>query len=181
MFYILASLFCLFFTATSYCNIVWPALFVGEAILSKIYVLMVASIIIEALVYYWFLAINYQKAFIYSIVGNIASTIVGTHITVPGMFGWHFFTSLFVEPSHLFNVISTWILMFLCSALIELLVVKLISGYSAKKLLAPILIGNLATYILAFVLNVQELDSHKAGIDYILTEIRHSPETQQPL
>lgn len=157
MFNILASLFCLFFTATSYCNAFWwPAVFVAEAVKDSFYILIIVSVVIEACAYYWFLKTTYQKALLYSVIGNIASTILGTFLTTAAM-GIGLWQTLYSPLQNIFDsFIINFLVMFIGSVLIELVVIKLISGYSFKQLLLPVLIGNFVTYALIIILYFNE-------------------------
>lgn len=85
-----------------------------------------------------------------AIFGNIASTIIGTFIMTFGMLLWHLPADFILSGTFdIFNVIATYVLMYLGSCLIELVTIKLIFRYTIKQLIPPVFIGNLATYILA--------------------------------
>jgi hypothetical protein len=133
-------------------NIVWPALWVGGAIYST-WFLVIISIIIEALFFYVLLPnISVVKATIMSLIGNAVSVAIGTVAAGVAMVGWHaLFDTILGGTFHPVNIVATWVLMWLGSALIELVALKIFFRYSWKQLLAPVLIGNFITYVVTMV------------------------------
>ena len=117
---------------------------------------------IETTILYLYLKNDYRdpaeailKAFLMSLTGNIASWLIG--FALAGLFaGLAAFLLVILTRSlaipYNLAVIIDWaingIAMYFFSVLIELLVIKLVFKYPAKKLWVPILIGNLITYAL---------------------------------
>lgn len=150
-------------------NVVWPALFIADAVLSFTLVsvlTIVLSIIIEAALFHLFLKnISYLKALVMSCLGNFVSATIGILIMVLAMLGWHFLFDRFLggtfEP---LNILASWILMYLGTALIELFAIKLFFKYPLKTLIAPVFIGNLITYALAVVTVVYKYPDQSAAV-----------------
>ena len=150
-------------------NVIWPALFIGDAVLpvTLVSALTIAlSIIIEAVLFYIFLKnISYLKALAMSCIGNFVSATIGLFIMVFAMLGWHFLFNRFLggafEP---LNILASWILMYLGTALIELFAIKLFFKYPLKTLIAPVFIGNLITYALAVVTVVYKYPNQSAAV-----------------
>ncbi len=149
-FFILAIFNLLLHVNTMHANIVWPAMFIGEWLVSSIFVIIL-SLIIEGLILYIFLkGISYAKAMLMSCIGNGASLILGSIIIGLSMILWHLFFDEIIGLGsfHIYNWIVSWILMYIGSALIELLTLKLFFRYTAKQLFLPVFIGNSVTYAL---------------------------------
>lgn len=140
-------------TGSVYANVVWPALIVAGAIWSTWFVIIV-SIIVEAFVLKHFIpALTYGKAFIVSLIGNLASAVIGTIVTTIGMLGWHYvFDSLMGGTFNPVNQLVTMAVMFIGSSLIEYISIRLFFGYKSKQLWVAILVGNIITYLLVIVL-----------------------------
>jgi hypothetical protein len=89
-----------------------------------------------------------------SLIGNAASALLGT---VLGAF-FPVYTYYIYIPDYIHASGLTWILdwlsMLLISALIEGITLRLIFGYKGKQLWIPVLIGNIITYILLFLLPI---------------------------
>lgn len=139
----------LFFHQSIFSNVIWPALFVASGIAS--FPIIISSIAIEAMFFYWLLKnISIDKAFWMSVVGNIASTLVGTAITallaLPVTYGFY---SILGEISPNVDFAIEVIFMYFGSCLIELLTINKVFGYPAKQLWISIFAGNFATYALA--------------------------------
>jgi hypothetical protein len=149
-----AFLFALAYTIPIYCNVIWPAVFVSNAIYSSLFVVIV-SIIIEAILFCAYIkTISYERAFLMSFIGNAISALLGTAIMTFAMLIWHFPLDILLGGTfHIVNIIATYILMCLGSAFIELLSIKLLFRYSFKQLWVPVLIGNILTYVLVVLLN----------------------------
>lgn len=141
-------------TVSLHANVIWPAMIVAGAIWSTWFVIIL-SIIVEAFVLKHFIpALTYGKAFIVSLVGNIASAVVGTIVTAIGMLGWHYvFDTLMGGTFNPVNKIATMAVMFIGSCLIEYAAIRLIFGYRSKQLWLAILMGNLITYLLTMFFN----------------------------
>jgi hypothetical protein len=136
-------------TTTIYSNIIWPALFVSEA-LGRFLPLVIISIFLEALCFSVLITdISRSKALLMSFVGNIVSTFVGMLIMPLIMISWHLiFDSIAGGTFNNFNNIATIVIMCLGSAAIEILALKLAFKYHCKDLWVPVLAGNIATYVL---------------------------------
>lgn len=133
-------------------NIIWPGLFISEAIWSSTLTIIV-SLIIEALLFYIYIQpkITLNKAIFMSFVGNIASTFVGVFLTV--FFGtttWHFIMDPILGGTFSrINIFATYILMYLGSVVIEFYTIKAAFFYDWKQIGHIVLIANLITYIVA--------------------------------
>jgi hypothetical protein len=87
-----------------------------------------------------------------SLLGNAASAFVGSIIMALVMMLWHYsFDEILGGTFSIYNIIANYILMYLGTSLIELLIIKLTFKYSFKELLIPVLAGNLVTYVLLVV------------------------------
>lgn len=148
---LLSFLYALLFTATASANVIWPALFVSQSILSSF--IIVLSIGIESLFFYHFLkGISYHKALLLSCVGNAASALVGTMVMALAMVGWHFvFDALLGGTFNPVNFAATFIIMYLGSCLIELFTLKLVFRYSFGQVWLPVFLANVVTYALALI------------------------------
>lgn len=133
-------LYAFLYTATASANIIWPALFVAETLLTSLSAIAL-SLFIEAVFFHEFLkTITWPKALLMSCIGNVASTLVGT-IVMTLILG---FIPLPLNPS--------FVAIYLGSCLIEFLTIKLIFRYTFKQLWLPIFAGNFITYVLAFII-----------------------------
>jgi len=132
-----------------YSNIVWPGFLVTQQIFTSWFIIII-SMIIEALFFYWLLwNISLLKALLMSIIGNIASAFVGATIMSLSMMLWDFlFAQIPGGTSDWFNIIATYIIMYIGTSLIELVTIKLIFKYSAKQIWIPVFLGNFLTYII---------------------------------
>lgn len=166
---IVSFLLCATYSAPIYGNIVWPALFAGETIFNSLF-LIIISIVIEALFFYWFInTITYTGALVMSCVGNAASAVIGTLIMTGAMLIWYFsidsvislmlypFTQYTAGTLSLYNVVATWILMYMGSCVIEFFIVQFLFRYKTKQLLLPVVCGNFVTYVLVILFNIKEL------------------------
>ncbi len=145
------SIVSLLYTAPAYCNIIWPAVFVNNIILGDLlYIIVPVSIALEAVLYHWFLKnITYMRALLISCIGNAASVFLGTIVMTFAMILWHLpFDMIFGGTFAFPNIVATYVLMYLGSAFIELVAIKLIFRYSFKDLWIPVFVGNLLTYVL---------------------------------
>jgi len=139
-------------TTTTYCNIIWPAIFVTQAIFNSILFVSI-SLVIEALFFYWLIKnISFAKSFLMSFIGNLASTGVGTILMALFMFLWHIVVEglLGVGTFSIVNFIATFLFMYIGSVLIELILLRIIFNYSFKQLATPVFIGNAITYALVY-------------------------------
>lgn len=144
----------IFYTAPIYCNIIWPAVFVSNIILGDLlYIIVASSIAIEAILYYRFLKnITYTRALLISCIGNAASVFLGTFVMTLAMMLWHLPADMIFGGTFAFpNIVVTYVLMYLGSAFIELLAIKIIFRYSFEDLWIPVFIGNIVTYILTLI------------------------------
>jgi len=144
---IVAAIFC---TTSLSANIIWPALFISQSILSS-WFLIIVSIVIEGLFFKICIKdIPYKSAMILSLIGNTASTIVGVAIMPMAMLGWHLvFDFILGSAFNPVNIIASYIIMFTGSCFVEFFALKIWFKYQKKELLMPILIGNFTTYVLA--------------------------------
>lgn len=142
----------LFYGTTTVANVIWPAMYVGGAIMSTL-PLAIISIVIEGLFLHRYLEnISYKKALYISFIGNIFSTLTGIIAAPLALLMWHaLFDSLLGGTFNIINKIVTVFFMYLASCLIELYAIRGIFGYTIRQLLVPIAIGNLVTYIFAIV------------------------------
>lgn len=143
---IIAPLFLVF---SLHANIIWPAMFISDAIFSS-WALIIVSIIIEGLCFPLFIPhIDYLKGLFMSLVGNIISALFGTIIMAFAMIGWHFVFDQFLGGTfNIINSIASIVLMCLGSALIELVALRLLFSYTFKQLAVPVFLGNSISYIL---------------------------------
>lgn len=123
-------------------NVIWPALFVSEAIWSSSFIIII-SLIIEAFLFYLLIKpkITFNNAIFMSIFGNMASNFIGVFLSL--------FPAIFMP-----GFITTSIFMYFVSCIIEFYAIKIIFVFSDeqinwKRLKYPILIGNFITYALA--------------------------------
>ncbi len=143
----MGTIFC---TSSVYANVIWPALFISAKILyswPQLLCLILVSLLVEGFMLHIFIEdITYPRAFFVALVGNIASTIVGTFITT---FGVLFSVELFLDIHQLaLRILATWIALYAGSVFIEIWTIKVLFGYRIKQLLVPVLIGNLVTYFM---------------------------------
>lgn len=85
-----ASIFSLvaMYTSSTHADLIWPAIFVSQAIFSSLF-LVIISILIEALILYKFIPnISFLKSCIISVVGNTFSSLVGTVFMTFAMLFW---------------------------------------------------------------------------------------------
>lgn len=156
MFHILASLFCLCYTATSYGNALWPAAVIASLLVGGpdtdvtpyVALLLVFPFIpFEAYLYYRCLkGISYLRALCYAIVANI-TTSLATFVSLLLLYtDIAFIVSPLVTYNIVTNVVSaSFVFVFMVTALIELIVMKLVTGYSLKKIIVPALSGYVLT------------------------------------
>ena len=154
MFYILSSLFCLFFTVTNYCNVSWPAAMISTSLLIGgpdfdvapyiALLLILVFIPLEAYLYYRCLkGISYLRALCYSVVAIIITSLtVRIYMTLTNAD----INSIMRNPDP-----SYFIFPFVSSALIEFIVMRLVTGYSSKKLIVPVLSGYALTIAIAII------------------------------
>ena len=143
---LLSSIFTTLFSDVSYANVIWPAIYVVGSHF-RFWYLALATILIEAYLISRYMIAGFKKALLISSVANIFSATIGLYLLAFGMIGWHFVVDNFVGGTfHVFNKILTIILMFLLSALLESLIVRLIWKYNIKKTFGILLVGNLLSY-----------------------------------
>jgi hypothetical protein len=143
-----------FWCASTYCNLIWPAVFISAEIYKLSY-LVIVSILIESLIYYLYLNINPLKAMLVTAISNGVSFLVGTQFLSIAMIGWHFIADRFTGGTfNLVNYIVSFLFLYLGTCLIELLVVRiLLRSYTFKQLAPAVFIGNLITYLMVIVYN----------------------------
>ena len=153
------SIVSILYTAPVYCDIIWPAAFVSNIILGDLlFIIVASSIAIEAILYYRFLKnITYTRVLLISCIGNAASVFLGTFVMTFAMMLWHLPADMIFGGTFAFpNVVATYVLMYLGSAFIELLAIKLIFRYSFDDLWIPVFMGNLVTYILTLMFALEK-------------------------
>jgi hypothetical protein len=156
----LFAVLALCYTTFAHADVIWPALLMGLAIRSSLFLILI-SLIIEGLVLHRYIKnISYSRAMLISSVGNLFSAIIGTIVMVFVLLFWELLLGLILTPvrdsqglfiKNIFpvaNLIVTYTLMYLGSAFIELIAIKKIFHYTSKELLAPVFIGNLISYLL---------------------------------
>lgn len=128
-------------------NLVWPAIYVYNE-LWRFWFLVFVTIAIETFTLMKMRKYSLEKSFLASLIGNLASGLIGTFVMMWAMIVWHFLVDNFVPHATFdkINWIATYILMCLGSVLIEAYIIKLIFKDSLHKLYLPLLIGNLLTY-----------------------------------
>ena len=132
-------------------NIVWPAIYVSTGLYTLWYTVFI-TIFIEGLVLYFFLKLSFGKSLLIATVGNFISGVLGIFVMPLAMLPWHVIADNFVSSFGTINWIATFILMFIGSFLIEVLVIMLIWKLEFRKLFLPLMIGNFLTYVLVAIL-----------------------------
>lgn len=161
MFHILASLFCLGSTVTSYCSTLADA--ISESIFStrllKILLLadplpLALSPLIGTGIFYWFLKpVSLTRAFAYALISLISSTI--------GFFLMFFMLSiikltLITEPSYVLSALFAAMLA-LSSIVIGMLIMHYVFKYPYKKITLPIILDAAIRLILIILLDTPTL------------------------
>lgn len=127
---------------------VWPAIYVAGT-LSKFWVVIVGTIILETFVIRYFLAFTWSRSVWASVIGNLVSGLVGTYIMMWAMIAWHAVADNFVPEATFgaINWIATYIFMCLGSVYLEVLTVRFMYGGKVRRLFLPLLVGNIVSYI----------------------------------
>jgi hypothetical protein len=164
-FCLLSVIIALSCTIPIHADVVWPALLLGGAIFSSSF-LVIISIIIEGFILcLWLPNISYQRGLWISCIGNLASTIVGTILTVIISLVWQIaFDIFFIGALERYNYIISYILMYLGSCAVELIAIKKFFHYTSKEVLVPVLIGNLVTYALVVLYQCLYLEQCNSAI-----------------
>jgi len=144
-----------FVPTTAFANMMFPGMLVALGIWSIWYVI-VATLFIEAVVLQRLLSISFKKSFILSFIGNLVSSTVGTWILVWGSL-LTMIPFAMMDPAYLTKLeslfdIVTYVFMCLGSIIIEVLTVWLFWRYPMKKLFKALMIGNVFTYALVYIL-----------------------------
>lgn len=144
----LTALGALLYAMPANANVVFPRMFIAEAVYSAWFLIFITIIIEGLLIKLFIREISYTRALIMSSVGNAVSTFVGTAITtlIALIVDVHPLLIETTRRNFQYDVVSTVILMCLGSALIELITLAVAFRYRIKELLWPVLIGNIATY-----------------------------------
>jgi hypothetical protein len=146
---LLVALINSFFVTPVFADIIWPALIVANGVISS-WFLVIISIVIEA----WFFCIfireiNFKRALLLSVVGNAVSVLLGSGLVAAAMILYHGLLDSFLGGTFgVIQSISTYILMYVGSAFVELGMIKLFFRYTVRQLILPVFIGNLVTYVL---------------------------------
>ncbi len=157
----IAGIITLLYTAPLYSNVIWAGLIAAGVVYNHIYVIAALSIAVEAIGFHWFLkGISWGRTLLLSCVGNAASLVVGTLITMFAILPFEVFIGILIDlmvspQAHIpdviipmFSVTAALSGMCLGSAGIELMAIYAIFRYPVKKVWAPILIANIASYAL---------------------------------
>ncbi len=130
-------------------DLIWPALYIAKSIYN-FWFLVFITITIEAVFIKYFLEVTIKKAVFISIIGNLFSGIAGTILMIFVSLLYHTIAdTLFFESTfNTFNWIASYLIMCFGSVLIEIIAVKMIWKYEFKKLLTPLAIGNIISYVL---------------------------------
>lgn len=108
---------------------------------------MIASIFIQSAIYYWFLNVSYKNSLVYAFVANLVSyigIILLSPLTVFVLF------PVTQSIGIIGNIIYVTII-YCITVLLQLVAVRAASERPIKKLLLPIVIGNLVAYAAATV------------------------------
>lgn len=167
MLYVLASLFCLCFTSASYCNVIWPTSIISTLLFQhqliensdfNIYITLLIFLIFmlpEIYLYYYLLRnISYTRALCYAGLANITTLLaifVGAILINTNV-------AFILNPLVIYNITDLFgayfVFLFIFTALIELITMKLITGYTLKKIIVPVLGGYALTVILLVITNL---------------------------
>jgi hypothetical protein len=127
----------------------WPALHIGIAVGIAVFTsffLVIISVIVEGvMLYLWLPHVSYLRALLISCAGNMASFYAGTFLMMIVSVAWQMIFNIYPVGT-VENYIISWVLMYVGSSFIELMVIKAFFNYTFKNLLVPVLIGNLITY-----------------------------------
>ncbi len=159
MFHILASLFCLCFTATSYCNSLWPAFMTSNLIIfpsgletsswtfwALASLLFFIFVSLETYLYHWFLkGISYVQALRYAIAANITTLPLILSFPLFFILGQLFQSILYLLVTNNPPKAAIIALFVTFNALIEFTIMRFITGYPSKKLIVPVLSGYVLT------------------------------------
>lgn len=118
--------------------------------------ILASSIVVEAALFYWFLKnVSYARAILIACLGKAVSVLMNLVMVFGAILAYHVAYRVlpdviisYINISHNLELIVTYILMYLGSALIELFVIQKIFRYPYKDLWIPICVGNLVTYSL---------------------------------
>lgn len=128
-------------------NMIWPALYVSQTFW-KFWFLIVGTLIIETFLIKYLLRYSWQKSFLASFVGNAVSAFAGTFCMMYGMILWHALVDNFLPQATFdpINWVATYSLMCLGSVFFEVIVVSILFKERVKRLMLPLLVGNLLSY-----------------------------------
>ncbi|HBK88528.1 MAG: hypothetical protein U0289_06185 [Cyclobacteriaceae bacterium] len=142
-------------------DMVWPAIYVTAA-LSKFWVVIIGTIVLETFVIKYFLEFTWSRSVWASLVGNMVSGLVGTYFMMWAMLLWHLVADNFVPHATFgfINWVATYVLMCLGSVYLEVLTVRFMYGETVQRLFWPLLVGNAMSYIFIVIvmLNRNQLD-----------------------
>lgn len=128
-------------------NIVWPALYVSQTFY-RFWILILLTIFTEGIILLLTRRASPRHCLLIAVVGNAASGLVGTFLMTIAMVLWHLLADIFLGGTfHPVNWVATFILMCIGSVAIELWTVKLAFGEPIRRMFAPLLIGNVLSYV----------------------------------
>jgi len=133
-------------------NMVWPAMYVAEEFF-QFWFLILATIVIETFTIKAMLKYPLKKALKASLIANLVSGSIGIYLMMMAMLCWHTISDGILNNRTFDNInwIASYILMCIGSIIIETLTIKVIFKDTIKRLLLPLMIGNLLTYtVIAF-------------------------------
>ena len=158
-------------------DMVWPAFYVS-ATFWKFWFLVIGTIIIELFVIKRFLKFSWKKSFYASLIGNCVSGFVGTFVMMWAMLFWHLIVDNFLNGTfNIFNWVATYILMCLGSVFLETLTIKIIYKETIKRLFAPMMVGNVLSYI--FIAIVMLTATNKDPDEASSKEFKYLPSKQE--
>lgn len=112
--------------------------------------ILTSSVVIEAALFYFFLKnISYTRAILIACLGKAVSVLVIFVMALGSLPVYDLLPDVIISYRDTFynpELIATFILMYLGSALIELFVIQKIFRYPYKDLWIPVCAGNLVTY-----------------------------------
>lgn len=128
-------------------NIVWPAMYVADELL-RFWFLVFVTIAVETFTIKVILKYPLIKSIKASVIGNLVSGFIGVFIMMITMLFWHMVSDGFFNHGTFDNInwIATYIIMCVGSIFIEVLTIKIVFKETIKRLLLPLMIGNLLTY-----------------------------------
>lgn len=136
-----------------FADMVWPAVYITSSIY-KFWFIVFITIIVEAFCIKYFLVVSFKKSLLISAVGNVISGFAGTSIFMVLMLLIDAFIEYLTGSSFtIFDWVISYFVLCFGSILLEILVIKLIWKFDFKRLIIPLSVGNILTYLIIFYLN----------------------------